>query len=106
MSFDDTKVAYYSGWEIDQLVDSARVTVSSGTSLLCAIPAGLSIPVFEVQFQVQGFTRWYQSGAFSTDGTLANLHHFSSYIYNGNLYINTSIAGTAKYFIWSDGVVH
>lgn len=104
---DDSKVNYYSGWDIDQLVASNKVVVPSGTSLVVAIPAGLpAVPNYEVQFQLSGFSRWYQAGAFSTDGTLANVHSFNSYVSGGNIYINTTTAGTAKYFIWSDKVDH
>lgn len=116
MGIDDSKVNYSSTWDIDQLVIeddlttagfSNRVAVTSGTTLLVQILTGTGlpdIPTFEVQFQVTTLSRWYQEGAFSTDGTLANMHSFSSYLQDGGIYITTDIAGIAKYFIWADKV--
>lgn len=100
---DDSKTSYYSGWDIDQLVASDSVTVPSGATAIFTLPSDLpSLPVFEVLFRLSGFSRFYQAGYFSTDGTIANSHNFSSYISGNQLFINTSDAGTAKYYVWSD----
>lgn len=105
MARDDTKLGYYSGWDIDQLFIENTVVVPIGTTAIYTIPASLpTIPVFEVLLRVTGFSRFYQAGSFSTDGTLAGLHNFSSYISGGQVFITTNVAGTAKYFVWSDKV--
>lgn len=105
MARDDTKLGYFSGWDIDQLFIENLVTVAIGTTAIYTIPASLpTIPVFEVLFRVSGFSRFYQAGIFSTDGTLAGTHNFSSYISGGQIFITTSVAGTAKYLVWTDKV--
>lgn len=105
MARDDTKLGYYSGWDIDQLVASDIVTVPSGTTAIYTYATNLPpLPVFEVQFRKTGLNSFYQAGAYSTDGTLANIHNFSSYIQNGQIFIKTDVAGDARYFVWSDKV--
>lgn len=105
MARDDTKLGYYSGWDIDQLVASAIVTVPIGTTAIYTYPANLpTIPVFEVQFRHIGLNRFHQPGTYSTDGTLANSHTFSSFLQAGQIFITTDVAGDAKYFVWSDKV--
>lgn len=105
MSRDDSKLNFYSGWDIDQLVATNTIPISSGTSLVTAVPASLPpIPEYEVQFSPNG-NGWFQQGAWSGDGTLTHLHSFSAYLVPGSgIYITTDISGFARYFIWSDKV--
>lgn len=105
MSTNNTKLNYDNAWDIDQLISTDTTVVPSGVSVVTAIPpTAMPIPLYEVQFQVSGLSRWYQPGAYSTTGLLANMQSFSAYVQNGNIYINTTIAGTAKYFIWTDKI--
>lgn len=105
MATDDTKLNYSSGWDIDQLVASAAVAVSSGTTAIYTIPATLpATPEFEVQFKPAASARYHQAGYYSTDGTLAGGHQFSSYVQGSQVFITTDIAGTARYYVWSDKV--
>jgi hypothetical protein len=101
---DDTKLNFYSGWDIDQLYDSKEVAVTAGTATVFTIPATLpTIPVFEVQFKPTGDTKWYQSGTYSTNGTLAGLNNFYVHVQSGAVKI-VSAGGTARYFVWTDKV--
>jgi hypothetical protein len=105
MSVDDSKLNYYSGWDIDQLVYTGVVPVGSGVTAIFTIPAGLpSVPVFEVQFQ-QGSV-WYQAGQYSTDGTFLGGEIFYPYMQSNVIYINAPVSGNARYFVWSDTVIH
>lgn len=103
MARDDLKLSYYSGWDIDQLVSETLTIVPIGTTAIYTIPADLpALPVFEVLFRRTGFSRFAQAGSYSGTGTLADLHMFSSYVYNGQIYVTTDTAGTAKCLVWSD----
>lgn len=105
MARDDTKLAHFSGWDIDQLFAESSAAVGIGTTAIYTIPASLpTIPVFEVLFRATGFSRFYQAGVYSTNGTLANTHTFSSYVSGGQIFITTDVAGTAKYLVWIDKV--
>jgi hypothetical protein len=108
MTVNNSKLNYYSSWQIDQLVTgnpAPRVVVPIGVSFLADVPTDLpDVPEFDVQFQIATFQRWYSPGAYSTNGTLAGMHYFNVYIQNRKLYIDTDIAGTARYFMWADKV--
>lgn len=106
MARDDTKLNYYSGWDIDQLFASnadAPLAIGAGTTAVYTIPASLpAVPVYEVQLQVGG--RWYQAGMFATANTLASSQSFSTYITGNQIFITSSVAGNARYYIWTDKV--
>jgi hypothetical protein len=103
MSVDDTKLNYLSTWDIDQLIASGTTSVSSGITAVYTIPSSsVSLPVYEIQFQNSG--KWYQTGAYSTNGTLAGLKSFYTYINAGVIYISTTVAGNIRYFVWTDKV--
>lgn len=105
MSVKDSKIAYSSNWDIDQLINTGTTPVGSGISTVYTIPSTIPpIPVFEVQFQPTGSVFWYDPGTSSTDGTLTNLFTFFTYIAGGVININTTSTGIARYFIWSDKV--
>ncbi len=105
MAIDDSKLAFSSTWEIDQLVLTGEFTVPSlGTHAICTIPSDLpSLPVFEVQFKQSGYNVWFQTGYYSVDGTIAGYDIATTYIQSGVLYIQSQ-AGIARYFIWSDRI--
>ena len=101
----DSKLDYSSEWDIDQLLTTNSVSVPSGTSSIYTIPATLpAIPVFHVYFRPSGSAKWYESGAYSTSGAYAALQSFYTYVSGNSISINTTVAGTAKYYVWSDKV--
>lgn len=103
MSVDDTKLNYLSSWDIDQLVETVTVGVTPGTTAIYTIPStSTPVPIFMVQLLVSG--RYYQAGTYSTDGTLAGLATFYSYISGNQIFINTGLAGTARCYVWTDKV--
>jgi hypothetical protein len=104
MTVDSTKLAYYSGWDIDQLLASSSASVGTGDTAVYTISGAVSVPVFALQFQPSGSAFWYDNGTSSTDGTLAGLFTVYSYISGNTLFINTTTAGTARYFVWADKV--
>ncbi len=109
MITDNSKLHFSSTWEIDQLVDSNTVTISGSgdTALVDFSSLNLpTIPIFEVQFQPTGSTKWFESGENSTNGTLAGLFVHYAFISGSTLTINTGGAGTARYYLWSDKVDH
>lgn len=107
VAVDDTKIGYASEWDIDQLVATADVAVGSGDTAIYTITGSLpAIPVYEVQFQPGGSGPFYQAGAYSTDGTLANTSSFSTYISAGQIFITAFTTGVARYYVWSDKVDH
>ena len=106
MAVDDTKVNYYSGWEVDQLIAQGSFSVSTGTTLVHSLSDAQNPNVYELQFQPSGVAQWYRIGTNSTNATVANLFNFSSYVDGSSLYATTSSGGTIRYFIWSDTVVH
>lgn len=100
---DDTKVNYASKWDIDQLFATNTVAVGVGTTAVYTIPSTIpSVPVYEVQLQVG--SKWYQAGLLATSNTLATSQNFSTYISGNQIFITTTVAGTARYFIWTDKV--
>jgi hypothetical protein len=101
MSVDNTKIAFSSRWEIDQLINSQVITVGSGDTAILVF-AG-DPPVFEVQFQPTGSSVWYSPGLNSTDGTLANTFTWYAYINGTQLHVNCS-GGKIRYFVWGDKV--
>lgn len=103
MATDNTRFYYLSTWDIDQLVVTGTSAVGTGTTALYTFSAPLpTIPVFEVQLQVGN--KWYQAGAFSTTGVLADIKNFFTYLSGNQLFINTTVSGNARYFIWSDRI--
>lgn len=104
MARDDTKLNYYSGWDIDQLLTTNSVSVSTGANAVYAVPSSNPIPVFEVQFKPIGSTFWYRPGTSSTNGTVAGEFTVYTYISALTIFINTTVPGTARYFVWSDKV--
>jgi len=107
MSVDDSKLAYSSLWEIDQLISTNDVAVGSGVSTVFSY-ASLGVatnPVYEVYFKPAGDTKWYKEGAFSTNGSyLTTGSTFFSYTNGNSIVISTSVSGTARYFLWQDKV--
>ncbi|CAB4132579.1 hypothetical protein UFOVP253_37 [uncultured Caudovirales phage] len=102
-TLDDTKANYASKWDIDQLFATNTVPVGVGTTAVYTIPGTIpAIPVYEVQLQVGG--KWYQAGGFATSNTIATLQSFSTYISGNQIFITTGVAGTARYFVWTDKV--
>jgi hypothetical protein len=103
MSADNTKLNYLSTWDIDQLVATGTIPVGVGATAVYTFSSPLpSLPVFEVQLQIGD--KWYQAGQFATANTLATLQSFYTYINGNQVFINTTVAGTARYFVWSDKV--
>lgn len=99
---DATKINYYSGWDIDQVINQGSVSVAAGDS---TIFNNTSLPnVFEVEFQPTGSIYWYQAGKSSTNGTSAGTFTFFTYLSGVSLHINTTTGGTARYYVWSDKV--
>lgn len=101
MSLDNTNIAFSSTWDIDQIVSTGTTTVSSGDSLVAALPSSPALPVFMLQFQPTGSSYWYQAGTNITESS-TNEFTFYGYIQSATLRINTTKAGTARYFIWTD----
>jgi len=106
MTVDATKINYYSGWEIDQLIDQGTISVGSGTTLVASLSNAENPNVYEVQFRPSGMAQWFRIGQNSTNATVAGGFQFSSYVDGANIYLTTSTSGTARFFIWSDTVVH
>lgn len=102
MTVDSNKIAYYSGWDIDQLLTNTEVAVGSGDTALYSTL--IPLPEYEVQFKPTGSTYWYQAGTASTDGTTTNLFTFYSYITGSSIHIKTTSTGTARYFVWADKI--
>lgn len=104
MTVDTTKINYYSGWDIDQLLATDTINVNSGDTAIYTISGAVLLPEYEVQFQPTGSTFWYESGTSSSDGTLTNLFTFYTYIGSGAIHINAPSSGKARYFIWADRI--
>lgn len=102
---DNSKTAYYSGWDIDQLVTTNSIAVSPGDTSVFSV-VGMLFPVYELQFKPTGSTKWYSEGMSSTNNTLANLFIFSSYITGSAVHAVTSTSGTIRYYVWEDTVIH
>ena len=110
MSVDDTKLAFYSEWDIDQLIATAEVPVTLVATSLYTYTTS-DAPYFEVQFKPTGSTQWFQCGVNSLAGTLAGVFSFKAYISSTSIYIDVDAGGTAitggtaRYFIWADKVI-
>lgn len=107
MATDNSKLIYNSTWDIDQLIvynsgthvgaspswgDGTALTTFSGNP-----------PVFELQFKPDGYSSWFPQGANSYDNN--NGFYVSyAYIIGNTIYIYNDIAGTARYWIWSDRI--
>lgn len=104
MSITNTNTAFFSGWDVDQLVTSNSLTVPSGVTTIYTFTDSSSPPTFEVQFKPTGASYWYQPGASTTNDTSATLFSFQAYISGTSLIISTGSAGTARFWIWQDKV--
>ena len=105
MTVDNTKLQYYSNWDIDQMVASDIKTVGTGTTLIYTVPSNsVALPIFEMQFKPTGSFSWYGAGANSTDGTIGSLFTFYSYLQGTGIYSVTTSSGTVRYFIYSDKI--
>lgn len=105
MAVDPTKIAYSSGWDIDQLVTTntgSPTSIGSGSTAIYTITGTVALPDFKVQFKPTGSTFWFEPGTSSTNGTVAGEFTFSTYISGSSIFITTSTAGTARYFVWAD----
>jgi hypothetical protein len=103
MATDNTKLNYLSTWDIDQLVATGEVAVSSGNTAIVTVPTtGPALPLFEVYFKPGSSSKWFQVGQYSTANTLATVQNCYSGILNRQLYLYSSTSGIARYFIWQD----
>lgn len=107
MTVNATKISYSSGWDIDQLIATNTdnpTTISSGTTAVYTISGSVTLPDFKIQFKPTGSAYWFEPGTSSTDGTIANLFTFYTYINGSSIYITTSMGGQARYFVWADKI--
>lgn len=105
MAVDSTKIGYSSTWDIDQLIATNTdnpTSVASGSTAIYTITGSVTLPDFKVQFKPTGSTFWFEPGTSSTNGTVAGEFTFSSYVSGSSIFITTSTAGTARYFVWAD----
>lgn len=98
MSVNETKVAFYSNWDIDQLVDSGSMSVSTGATALTPIDG---VKDWIVQLEISGVR--YAPGPASTNAS--SVFFFYSYVDSGTLYVNTPVSGTAHWYIFEDDLV-
>lgn len=104
MPVDNSKLNYFSEWDIDQLLANKDIAVGSGATAIYTISGNVPIPEYEVYFKPTGSTFWYQMGTSSSLGTIATTFTAYSYISGSSIFINAPSAGTARYFIWADKV--
>lgn len=100
MTVDRTKLAFSSSNDIDNLIATGTVAVGAGVSAVTNYASVSLPPVFVLQFQPNSTTLWYQMGGNDHGGAIA-LHGYADV---GTIYINASIAGTVRYFVWSDKI--
>ncbi len=105
MAIDDTKLSYSSEWDIDQQVSVTEVSVSSGTTAIATIDDAADPPMFEVEFKPNSASYYFRMGTNSSDDTVAGLFSAMAYISGTSVYIKTTVAGTARLYIWEDGIV-
>lgn len=101
----DEKKEFDSRWSIDQILDSSPITVvvPAGTDTDLYVFSSFSqTPVFEVQFQPTGTNNWYQTGANSTNAAVSGLFTFTAWATGNTIRCNSSIAGVARVYIWSE----
>lgn len=95
MTVDNSKLAYFSGWDIDQLIASDIVVVTTGFNNIYTISANLvAIPTFELQYKPNGSAQWFKAGS----------QGFYSYINTGIIYAKVPSNGLVRYFVWADKV--
>lgn len=104
MAVDESKLAYSSDWDIDQLVASDDVGIGVGTTTVYTISDASDPPTYQVQFQPSGDTKWYNCGANSTDNGVS-FFNVLAYIDGTALRVSATVAGTARYRIWQDGIL-
>lgn len=104
MTVDNSKLNYYSAWDIDQLIATDTVLVGLGDTAIFTITGQITVPEFQVQFKPISSTYWYEMGTSSTDGTVGNTFTAWSYISGSSVFMHAPSAGTARYFVWGDKV--
>lgn len=105
MARDDSKLTFYTGWDIDQLVVTNDVAVASGDKIVTVIPTPLlgTKPTFSIMFKPTGSNNWYQEGTSSTNTSFLNQFTSYGYLFGNDLHV-VSPAGTVRYYIWADKV--
>jgi hypothetical protein len=106
MSVDDTKIAYSSTWDIDQLISSGDVSIGVGTTTVAVLPGATILNEFSIDFKPSSGSLWYQPGKSSTNGTLGAVFDCYSYISGISLMMYTSTPGTARYYVWADKITY
>lgn len=101
MARDDSKLNFYSGWEIDQQTQTNTVGVGAGDTAIVAVSG---YPLYELQFKPNGSNYWFRSGVSCSDGATGGIFAFYGYLEGGYLKVHSDIAGTVRYFIYSDKV--
>lgn len=102
MAVNADRISYSNTWDIDQQIASSEVAIGSGDTALLSVPGNNQFPVYEVQFQPAGSTKWYQPGTSSTVNTLASAFTFYDYITAGVIHVVTTTAGRVRYYVYSD----
>jgi hypothetical protein len=97
---DNTKVLFNSGWLIDEMEASGEMAAGVGTTEVYTLPDSSHLPVFDIQFS-PGSDQWYNVGPLDHTGSINSCH---AWIDAGKIYFSTDIAGTIRYYIWSDKV--
>lgn len=103
MSVDNTKAQFSSEWDVDQLLEGfpATASISANTdTLIYTFADAAKPPIFEVQFQTGSL--WYQPGGNSTGNTSSSYFSFLTWTTGTGLYVWCQLAGTVRYYIWSD----
>lgn len=102
MAVDSDKIGYINSWDIDQLVASDVVNVTTGTNDIFNAGAYGSLPMFELQYKPTGLGTWHQMGDYYDSGGL--LRRAWSWEQDGVVRINVPQNGVVRYYVWGDKV--
>lgn len=103
MAVDDSKLLYSSQWDIDQLISTGDLAVSTGTTTIHTIASAVDPSTYTVQFKPVSQSKWFNCGTGSTSGG-ASFFSFVAYIDGPALKVKTTVAGTARYRVWEDSI--
>lgn len=100
MAIDETKIQFSSNWSTIDKVPAGKFTTTAVAANVNQIVGTYTStpPMVTVQFKPTGSNLWYMPGDNARPGDYN--FYYSSFFLSGNIYVNSTVAGTARLLIY------
>lgn len=102
MAVDSDKIGYVNSWDIDQLVATDVVSVTTGYNTIFNAGAFGPLPMFELQYKPTGLNTWLQMGDYYDSTNF--LRRSWAWEQDGTIIANVPQNGSIRYFVWGDKI--